>query len=352
MKNLEEITGKIIGVAMKVHRTLGPGFLESVFQRALLIELGRIGLRAETERPIKVHYEEYIVGDFNADLFVEECVIVELKAIQALAVGHEVQTVHYLRATGVATGLLLNFGGPSLQFKRKYRPTTANLVNLKNPVNPVQNRRPDRATIIDISRPLHTGSPHWPSDTPTNFAFSARMADGAACNVGRLSLSVHNGSHADAPFHYNPRGPKIDALAPDLFVGPARVIDARGQTTFTEQLFAGLTEQDFAAAPRILLRTDTWTDLATFPQTWPLLEHTLPAWLGRRGVKLIGLDVPSVDDLHNKDMAIHHLMDAANILILESLDLRDVEAGVYELIALPLKIRGGDGSPVRAVLRR
>lgn len=219
-------------------------------------------------------------------------------------------------------------------------------------MNPVQNQTSPRTTIIDISRPLYDGSPHWPSDTPTHFAFSADMAKGAVCNVGRLSLSVHNGSHADAPFHYNPRGPKIDALAPDLFVGPARVIDARGQTTFTEQLFAGLTEQDFAAAPRILLRTDTWTDLATFPQTWPLLEHTLPAWLGRRGVKLIGLDVPSVDDLHNKDMAIHHLMDAANILILESLDLRDVEAGVYELIALPLKIRGGDGSPVRAVLRR
>jgi arylformamidase len=206
--------------------------------------------------------------------------------------------------------------------------------------------------IIDISRPLYDGSPHWPSDTPTTFAFSARMADGAACNVGRISLSVHNGSHADAPFHYNPRGTTIDAVAPDLWIGPARVIDARGHATFTTKLFAGLSDADLAAAPRILFRTDTWTDLATFPHTWPLLDRALPAWLAQRAVKLVGLDVPSVDELNNKDMAIHHLMDAANLLILESLDLRNVEAGVYELIALPLRIRGGDGSPVRAVLRR
>ncbi|HUR60276.1 MAG TPA: cyclase family protein [Opitutaceae bacterium] len=206
--------------------------------------------------------------------------------------------------------------------------------------------------IIDISRPLYDGSPHWPSDTPTHFSFSADMAKGAVCNVGRLSLSVHNGSHVDAPFHYNPRGTTIDAVAPDNWVGPARVIDARGHATFTEKLFAGLAQRDFAAAPRILFRTDTWTDLTTFPHAWPLLDRALPAWLAQRGVKLVGLDVPSVDELNNKDMAIHHLMDAANILILESLDLCNVEAGVYELIALPLKIRGGDGSPVRAVLRR
>ena len=76
------------------------------------------------------------------------------------------------------------------------------------------------------------------------------------------------------------------------------------------------------------------------------------AWKVRLMAGLIGLDLPSVDELNNKDMAIHHLLDDANILIIESLDLRDVAAGVYELIALPLKLRGGDGSPIRAILRR
>ncbi len=206
--------------------------------------------------------------------------------------------------------------------------------------------------LIDISRPLHTGAPHWPGDSGTDFRLAGRIADGNSCNLGRLSLSVHNGTHADAPFHYNDRGPTIEALDPGLFVGPARVIDARGHAAFTEKLFAGLGPADFAAVPRILFRTDTWTDLTTFPTTWPLLDRALPAWLAARGVKLLGLDVPSVDELTNKDMAIHHLLDAANILILESLDLRDAEPGVYELIALPLKLRGADGSPVRAVLRQ
>ena len=206
--------------------------------------------------------------------------------------------------------------------------------------------------ILDISRPLYHGSPHWPGDSDTEFKFTARMAAGAACNVGRLSLSVHNGTHVDAPFHYNERGTPIDGLAPELYIGPARVIDARGHATFTEKLFAGLTPADFAATPRILLRTDTWLDLDAFPTTWPLLDRALPAWLGAHGVKMIGLDLPSVDELDNKDMAIHHLLDAANILIIESLDLRNVEPGVYELIALPLKLRGADGSPVRAVLRQ
>jgi len=206
-------------------------------------------------------------------------------------------------------------------------------------------------TLLDISRPLYSGSPHWPGDIDTDFHLGPRIADGAACNVGRLALSVHAGTHADAPFHYNDQGTRIDGLAPELFVGPARVIDARGHTALTEKLFARLSPADLAAAPRILFRTDTWLDNATFPTAWPLLERTLPAWLAARGVKLIGLDVPSVDTLTNTDMAIHHLMDAANLLILESLDLRAAAPGVYELIALPLKLRGADGSPVRAVLR-
>lgn len=206
--------------------------------------------------------------------------------------------------------------------------------------------------IIDVSRPLYSGSPHWPGDSATEHTFTARMRAGASCNVSRLSLSVHNGTHVDAPFHYNERGAAIEALPPELFIGPARVVDARGHASLTERLFAGLAREDFAAAPRILFRTDTWTDPATFPQNWPLLERSLPAWLAARGVRLIGLDVPSVDELNNQDMAIHHLLDAVHILILESLDLREVEAGVYELIALPLKLRGSDGSPVRAVLRQ
>jgi arylformamidase len=206
--------------------------------------------------------------------------------------------------------------------------------------------------IIDISRTLYSGGPHWPGDSDTELKLTARMADGKSCNVSRLTLSVHTGTHADAPFHYNDRGSPIHALAPDFYVGPARVIDARDCATFTEELFAGLGPADLAATPRILFRTDTWANDKVFPTVWPLLDRKLPQWLAGHGVTLIGLDVPSVDELHNKDMAIHHLLDAADILILENLDLRAVEPGCYELIALPLKLEGADGSPIRAVLRQ
>ncbi|MCE2862249.1 MAG: hypothetical protein RIR76_738 [Verrucomicrobiota bacterium] len=205
--------------------------------------------------------------------------------------------------------------------------------------------------LIDISRPLFPGSPHWPGDRPTAFRLNARITDGASCNVGELSLSVHNGSHVDAPFHYDNHGATIDALDPELFVGPARVIDARGRTELTADLFSGLTDRELEASPRILFRTDAWGDPASFPTAWPLLEPSLPAWLAQRGVRLVGLDVPSVDELTCKEMTRHRLMLAAGLLILESLDLRGVEPGPYELIALPLRLLGADGSPVRAVLR-
>ena len=358
MDKYAEITRTIIGAAMRVHGALGPGFLESVYKRAMVLELGRAGLAVQVEKSLSVIYESDVVGDFTPDLLVERVIVVELKAVQAIATAHEVQTVHYLTATGIDVGLLLNFGAPSLQFKRKhpdrhshYHPLYPVHPPPALPVHPVQKSPVVTKPLIDISRPLFTGSPHWPGDTDTSFRLSLRIAEGKPCNLGTLRLSVHNGTHADAPFHYNDRGTTIDALPPEHFVGPARVIDARGQASLHRGLFDGLSAADLAATPRILFRTDAWLDLDTFPSVWPLLDRDLPAWLASQGVTLMGLDLPSVDPLTNTDMAIHHLLDAANILILESLDLRDVVPGCYELIALPLKLRGGDGSPVRAVLR-
>jgi GxxExxY protein len=116
-----ETTEKIIGCAMKVHRTLGPGFLESVYQNALAHELGKAGLRFECEKPIHVTYDGIVVGDFAADMLVEGKVMVENKAVTALAPAHEVQLVNYLTATGIEVGLLLNFGTEKLEFKRKHR---------------------------------------------------------------------------------------------------------------------------------------------------------------------------------------------------------------------------------------
>ena len=124
------LCGQIIGLAMKVHSTLGPGFLESVYQNALIWELLRSGFRAEAERPISVRYNEQIVGAFTADLLVNDSLIIELKAIQSLAKAHEVQLVNYLVATGIGEGLLLNFGAEHLEFKKKFRVPKQELVAL------------------------------------------------------------------------------------------------------------------------------------------------------------------------------------------------------------------------------
>jgi GxxExxY protein len=120
-----ELTEKIIGCAMTVHRILGPGFLESVCQHALAHELRKADLEVEGERKIQVTYDGVVVGDFSADNIVQRAILVENKAVQALAPAHEVQLVNYLTATGIEIGLLLNFGAERLGFKRKtrtYRP--------------------------------------------------------------------------------------------------------------------------------------------------------------------------------------------------------------------------------------
>ncbi len=128
----KDITEKVLAAAFKVHKKLGFGFLEKVYKNAMLVELKKSGLKVEPEKPIKVYYEGEEVGDYFADLIVEDKVIVELKAVENLNKKFEVQLVNYLTATGLDVGLLLNFGKESLQYKRKVR-----LLN-KNPVNPVK----------------------------------------------------------------------------------------------------------------------------------------------------------------------------------------------------------------------
>jgi GxxExxY protein len=117
----QELTAQIIGCAMRVHTKLGPGFMESVYQKALAHTLRKAGLSVESEKPITVSYEGMVVGAFSADLLVEGRVMLELKANQKLAPAHEAQLVNYLTATGVELGLLLNFGAERLEFKRKAR---------------------------------------------------------------------------------------------------------------------------------------------------------------------------------------------------------------------------------------
>ena len=117
----EEITHKIIGCAYKVFNQLGFGFLEIVYKKSMIIELGKDGLRVEPEKPLKVYYDEEVVGEFYVDLFVEDEIITELKSVKNLAKEHEVQLVNYLNGLNKEIGLLINFGPSGVEIKRKYR---------------------------------------------------------------------------------------------------------------------------------------------------------------------------------------------------------------------------------------
>ena len=117
----EELTHRVIGCAYQVYNSLGFGFLESVYRRAMVIEIGISGMLVKEESPLRVYYRDQIVGDFFGDLVVEDELIVELKSVERLAKAHEAQLVNYLVATGIDIGLLINFGPTGVEVKRKYR---------------------------------------------------------------------------------------------------------------------------------------------------------------------------------------------------------------------------------------
>jgi arylformamidase len=216
--------------------------------------------------------------------------------------------------------------------------------------------------IFDISRALSDDLAPWPGDTPFHFELKWKMAEGATVNVGAINMGVHNGTHADATFHFDESGDSIDRMSLDAYFGDAVVVDltklfARARDDLARRRQIGVADlQAFSAslgkAPRLLIKTGVWKDSKVFPDWIPVIARDLPEWLRERKVKLLGLDLPSVDPIEAKKLTNHHALAAARIAIVESLDLSEVEAGVYHFSALPLKITGGDAGPVRAILWR
>ncbi|SEM96458.1 arylformamidase [Lihuaxuella thermophila] len=203
--------------------------------------------------------------------------------------------------------------------------------------------------LIDISRPLYVGMPVWPGDTEYRFQLAWTKEESGSVNVGQILLSTHTGTHIDAPYHFDENGKKVHELDLSLYVGTVRVVHLPRRESIGASDFQGI---DLEGVKRLLIRTDSWTDPARFPQSVTFLREDLAPFLGEKGVKLLGLDVPSVDRLDSKELPVHHALHKEGIHILEGACLSDVEEGDYELIALPLKLEGADGSPVRAVLRQ
>jgi arylformamidase len=203
--------------------------------------------------------------------------------------------------------------------------------------------------LWDISPAIDPATPVWPGDTPVGIERVRRIEAGSPVNVARLTLSPHTGAHTDAPLHYDPTGAAIGAVALDAYLGRCRVIHCIGAAPriMPEHVTAALD----GIAPRVLLRTYANAPLSVWDGAFCAVAPATIDLLAAHGVKLIGIDTPSLDPQDSKTMDAHHRVRAHRMAILEGIVLDDVEAGDYELIALPLKFATLDASPVRAVLR-
>jgi len=206
---------------------------------------------------------------------------------------------------------------------------------------------------MDVTRPLQHDLAGWPGDTPVRLEQRWSRARGDSVTVGSFQQSLHAGTHCDAPIHFLTDGVAAESLDPTVLCGPALVIDARGQTVMDlSDRELSVSEQDQACPQRVLLRTDAWPDSRTFPTRIPVMSLETISRLAEAGVRVLGVDLPSVDPLDCPLLANHHALHRAGIVILEGLDLTQVPHGLYDMLALPMLIPGADGAPVRALLRR
>ncbi len=209
---------------------------------------------------------------------------------------------------------------------------------------------------IDISLPVAPDSVAWEGLDPPRLRFVARIEDGAAVNVGQLDCSLHTGTHADAPLHVVAGGTSVDRLDPAAYLGPATVIRTANPDAITldDLRAAGLGGGPGGdpAAARLLVATPCQYDGARFPAAVPHLTPEAARHLAAVGVRLIGVNVPSLDPLDSRTMDAHRIVFAAGMGVLENLDLRGVAPGAYDLVAVPIRIAGADAAPVRALLRR
>lgn len=212
--------------------------------------------------------------------------------------------------------------------------------------------------LYDISPALTPSLAIWPGDVPISRIIQTDIVRGDLVTLSSLQASCHIGSHADAPSHISGGGKSIEQCDLKYYLGPCQVI--RVQTNPSELVTWEMVASAMAletdpqgnlAAPRILIATGTYGEPERFTSEFAGLHPTLIDMLHEKGVFTVGVDTPSVDLFNSEALEAHRACYANSIAILEGLQMQDVPAGKYELIALPLKLVGFDASPVRAVLR-
>jgi arylformamidase len=202
--------------------------------------------------------------------------------------------------------------------------------------------------VYDISPSIGESLSVWPGDSPPRREVLLDLARGDSITLSTLHVTAHAGAHADAPSHYGLSAPSIEARPLDLYLGSCQVIRAhvhRNALVRLEHLSAPV------QAERVLLATGTYPDPKCFNRDFAALDASLVEDLHSRGVRLIGIDTPSIDPFPSRDLPAHRACLQHDLAILEGLVLASVPDGLYELIALPLPLAGFDASPVRAILR-
>ena len=205
--------------------------------------------------------------------------------------------------------------------------------------------------IWDISERIEPETATFPGDNAFSQEWVMQKAHGASCNVSTIRMSVHVGTHTDAPLHYDSGGDDMASVDLNKYIGRCRVIDVRGVGTPALIPAEALTKELLDGAERVLFRTSDEHDHRVFDAGFVSLGGPAAKVLAAAGIQLVGIDTPSMDHSTNQDLDGHQALYAGGIAILENLDLSGVPAGDYELIALPLRIVGCDSSPVRAILR-
>lgn len=202
--------------------------------------------------------------------------------------------------------------------------------------------------IFDISPPITADLKVWPGDVPPSRRVQMEIGRGDAVTLSSIETTVHLGSHADAPSHYGAGAEGIGTRPLDPYLGDCQVVSAR--VGRGERIVPAHVETAIRAS-RVLFRTGTFPDPTSFNEDFAALSPALIAMLADAGVRLVGIDTPSVDPFDSKDLPSHRACLDRDLAILEGLVLEGVPDGLYELIALPLRLVGFDASPVRAVLR-
>lgn len=201
--------------------------------------------------------------------------------------------------------------------------------------------------VIDISRVIEPAAAVYPGDDPLEAAPVCEIGSEAPCNItGLVGWTTHFLTHVDPPRHFFPAGQTLDEIPLERFIGAARVVHVEGDAVTAEDL-----PTDLRAGANVLIKTrNSSTDPHAFDEAHVYLDVSAVEALVTARVNLVGFDYLSVDRFGDEDYPAHRGLLAADILVLEGLDLSAVQPGEYRLLAMPLRIKGGDGSPVRAVL--